>query len=60
MEFKDYLRTGPAFDDLDLIRSGELPREVDLSALAGSRTGRERQSDAPQESSRHDRGGSKL
>jgi antitoxin Phd len=28
-EFKDYLRSGPAFDDLDLTRTAELPRSVD-------------------------------
>ena len=28
-EFKDYLRAGPGFDDLDLTRSGELPRATD-------------------------------
>jgi hypothetical protein len=29
-DFKDYLRSGPAFDDLDLPRSQERPRPVDL------------------------------
>ncbi len=29
--FKDYLRAGPAFDDLDLTRSTELPRNIDLA-----------------------------
>jgi antitoxin Phd len=33
-EFKDYLRSGPGFDDLDLSRSGELPRGVDWTAGA--------------------------
>jgi len=28
-EFKDYLRSGPAFDDLDLTRSAERPRGID-------------------------------
>jgi prevent-host-death family protein len=28
-EFKDYLRSGPGFDDLDLDRTGELPRSID-------------------------------
>lgn len=27
-DFKDYLRSGPAFDDLDLARSAELPRDI--------------------------------
>jgi prevent-host-death family protein len=27
-EFKDYLRTGPAFDDLDLTRETEYPRRA--------------------------------
>jgi prevent-host-death family protein len=30
-DFKDYLRSGPEFDDLDLARSGELPRVIDWS-----------------------------
>ena len=30
-EFKDYLRSGPVFDDLDLVRSAERPRPVDLA-----------------------------
>jgi prevent-host-death family protein len=30
-EFKDYLRAGPAFDDLDLRRPADLPRFVDLA-----------------------------
>jgi prevent-host-death family protein len=33
-EFKDYLRAGPAFDDLDISRSAELPRGVDLATEA--------------------------
>jgi prevent-host-death family protein len=28
-EFKDYLRSGPAFDDLELTRAAELPRSID-------------------------------
>jgi prevent-host-death family protein len=28
-DFKDFLRAGPDFDDLDLTRSRELPRELD-------------------------------
>jgi prevent-host-death family protein len=28
-EFKDYLRSGPGFDDLDLDRTAELPRSID-------------------------------
>lgn len=28
-EFKDYLRAGPGFDDLDLTRTREQPRDVD-------------------------------
>jgi prevent-host-death family protein len=31
-EFKDYLRSGPSLDDLDLSRSEELPREIELAA----------------------------
>jgi len=30
-DFKDYLRSGPEFDDLDLARSGELPMDIDWS-----------------------------
>jgi prevent-host-death family protein len=30
-EFKDYLRSGPTFDDLDLARSAERPRGIDLA-----------------------------
>ena len=29
IEFKEYLRLGPAFDDLDLTRSAELPHSSD-------------------------------
>jgi prevent-host-death family protein len=28
-DFKDYLRSGPRFDDLDLTRTSELPRGID-------------------------------
>jgi prevent-host-death family protein len=28
-EFKDYLRSGPGFDDLDLTRATERPRDTD-------------------------------
>jgi hypothetical protein len=28
-EFKDYLRSGPDFDDLDLSRAGEGPRIIE-------------------------------
>ncbi|MBV9446074.1 MAG: type II toxin-antitoxin system Phd/YefM family antitoxin [Streptosporangiaceae bacterium] len=28
-DFKDFLRSGPDFEDLDLTRSRELPREID-------------------------------
>jgi prevent-host-death family protein len=31
LPFKDYLRAGPAFDDLELTRSAELPRSIDLA-----------------------------
>jgi len=31
IEFKVYLRLGQAFDDLDLARSAEHPRQVDLA-----------------------------
>lgn len=30
-DFKDYLRSGPSFDDLDLTRSSGHPREIDLT-----------------------------
>ena len=33
-EFKDYLRSGPDFDDLDLSRSIERPRSIDWAAEA--------------------------
>lgn len=33
-EFKDYLRSGPGFDDLDLSRSTERPRSIDWAAEA--------------------------
>lgn len=33
-EFKDYLRSGPGFDDLDLDRAGELPRSIDWASEA--------------------------
>jgi len=33
-DFKDYLRTGPDFDDLDLTRPVEYPREIDLADQA--------------------------
>ena len=33
-EFKDYLRSGPGFDDLDLDRTGELPRSTDWATEA--------------------------
>ena len=29
LEFKDYLRSGPGFDDLDLERAAERPRNLD-------------------------------
>jgi prevent-host-death family protein len=29
MDFKDFLRTGPDFDGLELTRSAERPREID-------------------------------
>lgn len=29
IEFTDYLRSGPAFDDLELERTGEYPRNTD-------------------------------
>jgi hypothetical protein len=29
-DFKDFLRSGPDLEDLDLPRSRELPREIDL------------------------------
>jgi prevent-host-death family protein len=33
-EFKDYLRSGPGFDDLDLDRTAELPRSIDWAEEA--------------------------
>jgi antitoxin Phd len=30
--FKEYLRSGPSLDDLDLSRSSELPRDIDLAS----------------------------
>jgi prevent-host-death family protein len=33
-EFKDYLRSGPGFDDLDLGRTGELPQSIDWASHA--------------------------
>jgi prevent-host-death family protein len=33
-EFKDYLRAGPGFDDLELARSAELPRATDWAGEA--------------------------
>lgn len=30
MDFKTFLMTGPSFDDLDLERDRDLPREIDL------------------------------
>ena len=33
-DFKDYLRSGPGFDDLDLDRAGELPRSIDWAGEA--------------------------
>jgi len=33
-EFKDYLRSGPEFDDLDLDRTAERPREIDWASQA--------------------------
>ncbi len=29
VDFKDYLRSGPEFDDLELARSDERPRDID-------------------------------
>ena len=28
-DFKDYLRSGPEFDDLELVRRDELPRDIE-------------------------------
>ncbi len=33
-EFKDYLRSGPGFDDLDLTRTAERPRSTDWAGEA--------------------------
>lgn len=33
-EFKDYLRSGPWFDDLDLDRTVERPRDIDWASEA--------------------------
>ena len=33
-EFKDYLRSGPGFDDLDLERTSERPRSTDWASEA--------------------------
>jgi prevent-host-death family protein len=33
-EFKDYLRTGPDFDGLDLTRAADLPRATDWAGEA--------------------------
>jgi prevent-host-death family protein len=33
-EFKDYLRSGPGFDDLDLDRTAERPRDIDWVSQA--------------------------
>lgn len=30
-DLKDYLRSGPEFDDLELVRSPDLPRGIDLA-----------------------------
>jgi antitoxin Phd len=32
VDFKDYLRVGPSFDDLELTRALELPRSIDWAA----------------------------
>lgn len=29
VDFKDYLRSGPGFDDLDLARPSDMPRDLD-------------------------------
>jgi len=34
VEFKEYLTSGPGFDDLDLTRSADLPRSSDWVAEA--------------------------
>jgi prevent-host-death family protein len=33
-EFRDYLRSGPSFDDLDLGRPAEFPRSIDWASEA--------------------------
>lgn len=33
-EFKDYLRSGPGFDDLNLDRAAEQPRHIDWASEA--------------------------
>ena len=33
-DFKDYLTIGPSFDDLDLARSADPPRSIDLGEQA--------------------------
>jgi prevent-host-death family protein len=33
-EFKDYLRSGPGFDDLNLDRAAEQPRDIDWASEA--------------------------
>jgi prevent-host-death family protein len=33
-EFKDYLRSGPGFDDLDLDQATERPRDIDWASQA--------------------------
>ena len=33
-EFKDYLRSGPGFDELELERSAERPRNIDWASEA--------------------------
>jgi prevent-host-death family protein len=33
-QFKDYLRSGPGFDDLDLDRTAERPRDIDWASEA--------------------------
>jgi prevent-host-death family protein len=32
VEFKDYLRAGPSFEDLDLSRPGDYPRDIGWTA----------------------------
>jgi prevent-host-death family protein len=32
-DFKDFLRSGPDFEDVELTRSRELPREIDWSEV---------------------------